>query len=1413
DDAIVLWNATSINVTGNNIGIGGDDGLTMDGTNYSFIAFNNISETLGQNIDVIQSHNNNFTNNTLYYGTLDVLRIRHGSANNTFWNMTIYSNNSWFTINNSLVNNNFTNTTFANSNGSIRLSFFQANISQEVNTTTLNISNNRAYLNTTNLSNMNTSAFIVLNHTGTTFTNSVPGVDYGDTLSYAVCPADICTETSSTTDTLRFNISHWTSYRAQEAAVACGDTLTTSTTLTAGITGTGTCLTLGASNITLDCAGYTITYDSSGSGAAYGVLATFKNNLTVKNCIIQDASITGTDSANINFTTVNNSVISNNTLIMNSTATSYGIFVADYSVNNTIKNNTIISKTIGTPNGIRLTNAVTNTAINLTFITINTSTSVRGIWQDAFAENSTILNNTIFIDGRPSTGIDLVDSSRNNLAHNNVRANVSDSGSIIADIWYPAVTLSGDSHYNQIINNSLWASEISAYAYGIAISGPSKANNVTTNYVNPIGTGTGVYLYQTSNNTVRNNTINATFTGVDIFVYVALGGTNATGNVIDANFITANSIGIALAGAANNNITNNRVNASTGLSVGTGSGFNNFRNNSILNATTGIGLGSASSNNTFTNNNFSTTTSLSSHAINLNNANNTNFTNTILNAPSIWILLGENTFVNLTNITFAANNGTIRFPDQIHLNGTVNITQNKINITLNRTVVNSSNLTAFNRSASITLNSIVLTDPTPMVDYSSLDTYVACPADVCTETSYSGNVYTFNVSHWTSFAAQETPPIPETVSPSGTFVINATNQTRYGFNAGTFFATLFNFTAPIINITAGNNTGNFTSQIIDVGHAVTWKNVSWKSSPIGELPNFRNDSIQDAQQHYVNMSDLLLLMHFNNDAAFGESTSWAYDFSGRGHNGDITSVSPGGLFTSTTKLGNHSIFFTSSESDRVSINDTTSFGMIDHMTMSIWIRPTGLIDFERIWVKPHTSNDPPYSLWGLDLDNTAGARKVDFSISSGGVGATATSTTRVPVDTWMHVAGTYNGTTVVVYVNGKREAATAKTGVIDTNSQPVDIAYNRVFTSQHFQGFMDEAALWNRTLSDDEILRLYERGIHTLNLTGVRSCDDAACSGESMTEFNTTVSPQTLSIADNRYFQYQLQMGTENITYTPELYNFSIGTDEPAPTPNVTNVTLTKIDLSDPVTIGTLLNYTVTINNTGTDTAYNLTLTDTYDANVTFSLASPIPIGIGNNTFLIGNLTSGQVYTVNISVLVNSTVFNATLLNNTANISWINTTGIFNTKNTTINTTVTGDIQTDTCRILNTSGNYRVSQNLSMFGNFSTCFNITANDINLNCNGYWLRGNRSEGQHGINASALNNITIQNCMITNFTDGVVFSRVKNATLFNNTALNNSDDGFDIRSTNTSIISHNNASRNFDTNILLAAGWYNNFTNNT
>ncbi|PJB19536.1 hypothetical protein CO115_02730, partial [Candidatus Falkowbacteria bacterium CG_4_9_14_3_um_filter_36_9] len=87
-------------------------------------------------------------------------------------------------------------------------------------------------------------------------------------------------------------------------ACACGDTVTASTTLSSDLTCTGHGLVVGANNITIDGAGYTITGD--GGAADHGI-----NNVSgYDNINVENLSVTGFNKG-IYFNNVTNSTIQN----------------------------------------------------------------------------------------------------------------------------------------------------------------------------------------------------------------------------------------------------------------------------------------------------------------------------------------------------------------------------------------------------------------------------------------------------------------------------------------------------------------------------------------------------------------------------------------------------------------------------------------------------------------------------------------------------------------------------------------------------------------------------------------------------------------------------------------------------------------------------------------------------------------------------------------------------------------------------------------------------------------------------------------------------------------------------------------------------------------------------------------------
>jgi len=145
---------------------------------------------------------------------------------------------------------------------------------------------------------------------------------------------------------------------------------------------------------------------------------------------------------------------------------------------------------------------------------------------------------------------------------------------------------------------------------------------------------------------------------------------------------------------------------------------------------------------------------------------------------------------------------------------------------------------------------------------------------------------------------------------------------------------------------------------------------------------------------------------------------------------------------------------------------------------------------------------------------------------------------------WHHVVGVDTGSTVKIYVDGVLEIDSTPAGYITptTTTNSLTIGRRSVSADSYFNGLIDEVAIWNRTLSAQEIINLYKRGVLRLNLS-VRSCDDASCNGEEFSEVLNNQTGTTLNetiTPINRYFQYKAVFNTEDVNFAPVLYNITI---------------------------------------------------------------------------------------------------------------------------------------------------------------------------------------------------------------------------------------------------------------------------------
>jgi hypothetical protein len=135
-------------------------------------------------------------------------------------------------------------------------------------------------------------------------------------------------------------------------------------------------------------------------------------------------------------------------------------------------------------------------------------------------------------------------------------------------------------------------------------------------------------------------------------------------------------------------------------------------------------------------------------------------------------------------------------------------------------------------------------------------------------------------------------------------------------------------------------------------------------------------------------------------------------------------------------------------------------------TLSAWINPRNNNGWQMIVNKPYTSShSSPYFDWSLHREKSSG-RIVAFL---GCEGVQRVSNASVPVNTWTHVAVTYDGTSIRHYINGVLDRTTAVScSVTNTNSRPIRIGANGG-GGEVMDGLIDDVRVYNRPLSAAEI--------------------------------------------------------------------------------------------------------------------------------------------------------------------------------------------------------------------------------------------------------------------------------------------------------------------------------------------------------
>jgi len=279
---------------------------------------------------------------------------------------------------------------------------------------------------------------------------------------------------------------------------------------------------------------------------------------------------------------------------------------------------------------------------------------------------------------------------------------------------------------------------------------------------------------------------------------------------------------------------------------------------------------------------------------------------------------------------------------------------------------------------------------------------------------------------------------------SGTILSDASCNANNGSLSGT---TLPAWVAGTSNTCSGNPSLQMTTlNTLAINPAITNQTVTAAASIL--CPNTSTNITTGASQ----TGDLYFLQNNANDSVIGKAVSGT---------GAALTLPTGNLAATTTfnvtaQSQTTGISFTGATATERIVVDTSG-GKLTNLgggiTMEAWVYPTNISATRSIIRKSRDYN----------IYLSAGKVKVDVFPIAGSTYKTLTGTTTLTINTWTHVAATYDGTTIKIYVNGVLNASGAGTNLASPIASTLWIGNipPSGAGSVYFLGTLDEVRIWN----------------------------------------------------------------------------------------------------------------------------------------------------------------------------------------------------------------------------------------------------------------------------------------------------------------------------------------------------------------
>ncbi len=281
-----------------------------------------------------------------------------------------------------------------------------------------------------------------------------------------------------------------------------------------------------------------------------------------------------------------------------------------------------------------------------------------------------------------------------------------------------------------------------------------------------------------------------------------------------------------------------------------------------------------------------------------------------------------------------------------------------------------------------------------------------------------------------------------------------------------FYTNIFSITNLLVT-TNYNWTTNFSTNYTELTNWTLQTNVLsvtnlTQLSNISYLTNFQTNFSQ--LTNYYTLTNLVIITNF-----YTMTNAEPVDF------GDTNQVTLVGAVLTNGKTSS-ALYLNGSAYAVMSNQPAVNFSG-DTLTISLWV----YWDTDPFnWAKSNNDYANIISKNGdgqWQVGHGRNNRKFQFTLQTTAGNFVVSGTTQPAIATWYHVAAVYDGSNILLYVNGTLEGTLPASGFIQVSDTDVEIGRRSIPGDRYFHGIVDRLGIYSTAWSSDTVLFEYQQNL------------------------------------------------------------------------------------------------------------------------------------------------------------------------------------------------------------------------------------------------------------------------------------------------------------------------------------------------